>query len=93
MSQITCRPCRLCAAGFRREDGVHVGSQSLGMIPATPCERVFVVRDAKPYLRRPWLAHVDGAPLRRMDGVVRRFATARSARDAAFASAPRRWHA
>lgn len=85
--------CRLCEAGFRRVEGIHVGSQRLGMIPNTPCARVLVVRDDKPYLRRPWLAHVDGTPLRRMDNVVRRFATAKAARAAALADAPCRWHA
>ena len=86
--------CRLCEAGFRRVAGVHVGSQRLGMIPETVCIRVFAVRDEGPaYLRRRWLAHVDGAPLCRLDRVVRRFATEHAAIAAALAGAPRRWHA
>ena len=84
--------CRLCAAGFRRVDGVHVGSQRLGMIPATPCERVFVARDSVTSPDRPFVAYVDGAWLRTRGGEVRRFATKAAATRAARRVAPRMWH-
>ena len=32
--------CELCEIGFERVAGVHIGSQRLGMIPNTPCQRV-----------------------------------------------------
>jgi hypothetical protein len=31
-------PCRLCEKGFPIQEGVHYGTQSLGMIPSTLCE-------------------------------------------------------
>ncbi len=60
--------CSLCDAGARRDGGFHVGSQSFGMIPTTPCERVFAARMNADvgHLRGtivPWMAYVDGAPL------------------------------
>lgn len=84
--------CRLCDAGFRRIDGVHIGSQSLGMIPDTACERVFATCGDDPDAARPWLAHVDGEPLRKRSGEARRFASLVTAYVAARAAAPRRWH-
>lgn len=87
--------CGLCDHGFRRVDGVHVPSQRLGMIPATPCERVFAVCDKSPKapLARSWLAYVDGEPLRsKKSDEVRRYASASAARRAARKAAPRKWH-
>lgn len=84
--------CRLCNAGFRRVDGVHIGSQSLGMIPDTPCERVFATCGEDANAARPWLAHVDGEPLRKQSGEARRFASPAAAYVAARVAAPRRWH-
>jgi hypothetical protein len=84
--------CRLCDVGFRRVDGVHVGSQSLGMIPNTPCERVFATCGDDADTARPWLAHVDGEPLRKQSGEARRFASPTAAYAAARVAAPRRWH-
>lgn len=87
--------CRHCAHGFRRVDGVHVPSQRLGMIPATPCTRVFAVHGGNMTddNRRPWMAYVDGEPIRKQSGDARRFATANAAYAAACEAAPRRWHA
>ncbi len=84
--------CRLCDAGFRRVDGVHVGSQSLGMIPGTPCDRVFATCGEDPDRARSWLAHVDGEPLRKQSGYARLFASPVTAYAAALKSSPRRWH-
>ena len=84
--------CGYCDRDFRRVDGVHIGSQRLGMIPDAPCERVFATRGEGADTARPWLAHVDGAPLRKQSGDARRFATAKAAYDAACKAAPRRWH-
>jgi hypothetical protein len=75
--------CQLCAAGFRRVDGVHVGSQHLGMIPNMPCDRVFAARGESEHTARPWLAYVDGNPLRKLSGEARRFASP----DTAYAAA------
>lgn len=83
--------CPHCEAGFRRVGGVHIGSQRLGMIPDTPCARVFATAvdvDAT----RPWRAYVDGAPLRGASGGVRCFASPDTAYAAACKAAPRRWH-
>lgn len=79
--------CALCQLGFRRVDGIHVGSQRLGMIPHTPCDRVFTVHDAG-----AWIAYVDGAPLARTGRAARRFTTAEAAYAAAREAARRRWH-
>jgi hypothetical protein len=77
---------------IRRVDGVHVGSHSLGMIPDTPCERVFATCGDDSNAARPWLSHVDGEPLRKQSGEARRFAAPAAAYAAARVAAPRRWH-
>ena len=86
--------CGNCDVGFRRVDGVHIASQRFGMIPNVPCERVFATHGGSMTEdnKRPWLAYVDGAPLRKQSGDARRFATARAAYAAACKAAPRRWH-
>jgi hypothetical protein len=86
--------CRHCDRGFRRVDGIHIPSQSLGMIPATPCDRVFAVHGGNMTddNKRPWLAYVDGEPIRKQSGDARRFTTAKAAYAAACKAAPRRWH-
>lgn len=60
--------CAHCDAGFCCVGGIHVGSQRLGMIPSTPCERLFAARGEGAATARPWLAYVDGAPLRKRSG-------------------------
>lgn len=87
--------CPLCDRGFRRVDGVHISSQRLGMIPSTPCARVFAVlaleetRDEA----HPWIAYVDGQRLlNKRSGEVRRFASVGDASFAARKASPRRWH-
>jgi hypothetical protein len=89
-SSTTPAACALCAAGFRRVNGIHVGSQRLGMIPNSPCERVLAVRydDSK----CPWTAQVDGELLRKLSGGARRFSSQQTAYAAACKAAPRRWH-
>lgn len=82
--------CGNCDAGFRRVEGVHIASQRLGMIPDIPCDRVFATRGAGTDTERPWLAYVDGAPLRKKSGEARRFASAETAYRAARKAAPRR---
>ena len=84
--------CGNCAVGFRRVDGIHIASQRLGMIPDVPCDRVFATRGEGADTARPWLAYVDGAPLRKKSGEARRFASAETAYRAACKAAPRRWH-
>lgn len=85
--------CALCDAGFRRVDGIHIGSQRLGMIPDKPCACVRAQIYNAADFRRRWAAYVDGEPLRRKrDGQVRQFATATAAVNAARKAAPRRWH-
>lgn len=89
--------CGYCERGFRRVAGIHIASQRLGMIPNTPCERVFAVHggDSMTDLNaRPWMAYVDGEPICNVRGVirVRRFATGEAAYKAACAAAPKRWH-
>lgn len=84
--------CELCDAGFRRVDGIHIGSQRLGMIPDKPCRRVSAGVDDAADLRRRFVAHVDGTLLRKKDGHVRYFATATAAVNAARKTAPRMWH-
>jgi hypothetical protein len=84
--------CRLCTQGFRRVDGLHVPSQRLGMIPSTPCDRVFATRGREASDKRPWLAYVDGDVVRKKGGDPRRFSSAKSAYAAACKEAPRRWH-
>lgn len=86
--------CPLCDAGFRRVDGVHIGSQRLGMIPNTPCHRVFSTHGGNMTddNNRPRLAYVDGEPLRGKRGPALRFASAEAAYAAACEAAPRKWH-
>jgi hypothetical protein len=86
--------CGNCDRGFRRINGIHIGSQRLGMIPNIPCKRVFAVHGghATETNDRPYLAYVDGGPLRKRSGEARRFASAEAAYAAACKAAPRRWH-
>ena len=86
--------CDLCDQGCRRVGGVHTPSQRLGMIPATPCERVFAVHGGNMTddNKRPWLAYVDADPIRKQRGDARRFSSAKAAYDAACKAAPKRWH-
>lgn len=85
--------CGNCNRGFRRVDGIHIGSQRLGMIPDAPCDRVFATCDKKaPDLARSWLAYVDGEPLRKSRGELRRYTSAATARRAARKAAPKKWH-
>ena len=86
--------CYLCEQGFRRVDGIHIPSQRLGMIPNTPCDRVFASHGGNMTddNKRPWLAYVDGVPIRKQRGDARRFATAKAAYAAACKAAPRSWH-
>jgi len=86
--------CRHCTRGFRRVDGVHVGSQRLGMIPSTPCERVFAIHGGSMTddNERPWMGHVDGDVVRKKSGDARRFSSAEAAYAAARKASPRRWH-
>jgi hypothetical protein len=85
--------CRLCDAGFRRVNGIHIGSQRLGMIPDTPCDRIFVVLgDTAPNVRRPWVAYIDGKQFCSRLGAPRWFASAKTAYAAACAESPRKWH-
>jgi hypothetical protein len=84
--------CVHCHRGFRRQGGIHVGSQRLGMIPDVPCETVFAARGEGDDAARPWIAHVDGEVLRKTGGEARRFASARAAYAAACAEVPRKWH-
>lgn len=84
--------CRYCDQGFRRVDGIHVGSQRLGMITNTPCDRVFAACISGDGTKRPWLACVDGFLLYKKNGNPRRFSSAASACEAACKEAPKRWH-
>ena len=86
--------CDYCDRGFRRVDGIHIGSQRVGMIPDAPCDRVFAVNGGNMTddNNRPWMAYVDGEPVRKKSGDARRFATAEKAYAAARKAAPRRWH-
>jgi hypothetical protein len=86
--------CPHCDADFRRVEGIHIGSQRLGMIPNTPCHRVFATHGGSMTddHDRPWMAYVDGEPVRKKSGDARRFTTAEAAYAAARKAAPRRWH-
>ncbi len=86
--------CGHCDRGFRRVGGIHIGSQRLGMIPDVPCECVFATHGGNMTDDnvRPWMAYVDGDPVRKKSGDARRFATAEKAYAAARKAAPRRWH-
>ena len=88
------RSCELCDAGFRRVEGIHVGSQRLGMIPDRPCAHVYAEHDRDAPLRheRRFVANVDGARLQNKRGEARRFETEAAAVKAARKAAPRRWH-
>ena len=82
--------CGNCERGFRRVAGVHIGSQRLGMIPDSPCQRVFATHGGSDV--KPWMAYVDGSPVCTSLGYARRFKTARAAYRAALLAAPKRWH-
>ena len=86
--------CGNCERGFRRIGGEHIGSQRMGMIPNIACKRVFAVHGGNmtDENARPWMAYVDGEPLRRASGDARRFSTAAAAYRAACSGAPMRWH-
>lgn len=86
--------CANCDHGFRRVEGLHIGSQRLGMIPSTPCDRVLAVcnKRSEVPLARSWLAYVDGSPLRTPGGEFRRYTSKSTAYRAARKAAPRRWH-
>ena len=86
--------CSHCDRGFRRVRGIHIGSQRLGMIPDVPCGRVFAAHGGSMTddNKRPWMAYVDGDPIRKKSGDARRFATEKAAYAAACKAAPRRWH-
>lgn len=86
--------CGYCDRGFRRVDGIHIGSQRRGMIPDAPCDRVFATHGGAMTEdnKRPWMAYVDGDPIRKQSGDARRFSSAKAAYAAARKAAPRRWH-
>lgn len=86
--------CDYCDRGFRRVDGIHIGSQRLGMIPDDPCDRVFATHGGSMTddNKRPWMAYVDGDAIRKQSGDARRFSSAKAAYAAACKAAPRRWH-
>jgi hypothetical protein len=86
--------CAHCERGFRRVAGTHIGSQKLGMIPDTPCQRVFATHldNVTDLNLKPWIAYVDGLRLLSSIGKVRRFASAETAYQAACEAAPKRWH-
>lgn len=74
--------------------GIHIGSQSLGMIPDSPCDRVFAAHGGNMTDNNalPWMAHVDGDVLRKKSGDARRFSSAEAAYAAARKASPKRWH-
>jgi hypothetical protein len=86
--------CDYCARDFRRQDGIHIGSQRRGMIPDSPCDLVFAAHGGNltDDNARPWMAHVDGDVLRKQSGDARRFSSAKAAYAAACKAAPRKWH-
>lgn len=86
--------CGYCNRDFRRVDGIHIGSQRLGMIPNSPCARVFVTHGGNltDNNKHPWMAHVDGDVLRRRSGDARRFSSPKTAYAAARKAAPEKWH-
>jgi hypothetical protein len=86
--------CAYCERGFRRVDGIHIGSQRLGMIADVPCDRVFATHGGSMTEdnKRPWMAFVDGGSLRKQSGDARRFSSAKAAYAAARKAAPKRWH-
>jgi hypothetical protein len=64
------------------------------MIPATPCDRVFASHGGNMTddNKRPWMAYMDGDPVRKKSGDARRFATAEAAYAAACKATSRKWH-
>lgn len=86
--------CDYCDRDFRRVDGIHIGSQRLGMIPDAPCDRVFATHGGNMTddNKRPWMAYVDGDVIRKQSADARRFSSAKAAYAAACKAAPRRWH-
>ena len=86
--------CDYCTRDFRRQDGIHIGSQRRGMIPDSPCDRVFAAHSGNLTNdnTRPWMAYVDGDVLRKQSGDARRFSSPKAAYAAACKAAPRRWH-
>lgn len=94
------RKCGDCEAGFRRVDGIHIGSQRLGMIPDTPCDAIVAERyghgdDSMRYQggpRRQWGVRVDGELLLTKAGVGRAYTTEAAALRAGRKASPKRWH-
>jgi hypothetical protein len=87
--------CTNCDQGFRRVHGIHIGSQRLGMIPDSPCRRVFAATqgdNTTKIANRSWTAHIDGDVLRQQSGKARRFSSAKAAYAAACQASPRQWH-
>lgn len=86
--------CDYCTRDFRRQDGIHIGSQLRGMIPDSPCDRVFTAHGGNltDNNKRPWMAYVDGDVLRKQSGDARRFSSPKAAYAAACKAAPRKWH-
>ena len=92
--------CGNCDVGFRRVNGIHIGSQRLGMIPDTPCDAIVATRygsgnDHENYKggpRRQWGVYVDGELLRSKRGVGRAFTSEEAAVRAGRKAAPKRWH-
>ena len=86
--------CGYCDRGFRRVNGIHIGSQRLGMIPDVTCDRVFATHGGSMTddNDRPWMAHVNGDVVRKKSGDARRFSSAEAAYAAARKAAPKRWH-
>ncbi len=92
--------CGNCEIGFRRVNGIHIGSQRLGMIPDTPCDAIVATKfnhgdDHERYkggARRNWGVYVDGELLRTKAGVGRAWTTEAAALRAGRKAAPKRWH-
>jgi len=84
--------CDYCDRGFRRVEGVHIGSRRLGMIPNEPCGRVRAICTDVTDGWKPWEARVDGETLRKPHGEPRRFSSAHAAYAAACKAAPKKWH-
>lgn len=87
--------CDLCVAGFRRVGGVHIGSIGSGPTYDESCDRVFATLvgdalDTGRRLKRPWVAYVDGEPLRNQNGDPRCFGSETAAYAAARRAAPQR---
>jgi len=91
--------CELCDAGYERDRGEHrycgcphfrsSFEESLSLA----CARIFVVYDDEPESELPrWMGYVDGSPLRKQDGDIRRYPSADLAHKAALDAAPKIWH-